>query len=98
MRPSQSRSSIELLLGALYFYVQIYADFSGYSDIAIGTGKLLGFRLSTNFRTPLFAKTAPEAWSRWHITLTKWFRDYVYRPLTFEKIGIVQYGGYFRLL
>jgi alginate O-acetyltransferase complex protein AlgI len=76
-----SLSGFELLLGSMLFYVQIYADFSGYSDIAIGTGKLLGFNLSTNFRTPLFAKTAPEAWSRWHITLTKWFRDYVYFPL-----------------
>ena len=76
-----SLSGFELVLGAMYFYIQIYADFSGYSDIAIGTGKLLGFKLSTNFRTPLFAKTAPEAWSRWHITLTKWFRDYVYFPL-----------------
>jgi alginate O-acetyltransferase complex protein AlgI len=81
----QSRSSMELLLGAIYFYIQIYADFSGYSDIAIGTGKVLGFRLSTNFRTPLFAKTAPEAWSRWHITLTRWFRDYVYRPLLLKN-------------
>ncbi len=76
-----SLSGFELLLGAMFFYIQIYADFSGYSDIAIGTGKLLGFKLSTNFRTPLFAKSAPEAWSRWHITLTKWFRDYVYFPL-----------------
>jgi len=77
----KSRSSLELLLGTFFFYIQIYADFSGYSDIAIGTGKLLGFNLSTNFRTPLFARTAPEAWSRWHITLTQWFRDYVYKPL-----------------
>jgi D-alanyl-lipoteichoic acid acyltransferase DltB (MBOAT superfamily) len=81
----QSRSSLELLLGTFFFYVQIYADFSGYSDIAIGTGKLMGFSLSTNFRTPLFAKTAPEAWSRWHITLTQWFKDYVYRPLLIQN-------------
>jgi alginate O-acetyltransferase complex protein AlgI len=80
-----SQSSLELLLGAIFFYVQIYADFSGYSDIAIGTGKLLGFQLSTNFRTPFFAKTPAEGWSRWHITLTQWFRDYVYTPLLLKN-------------
>lgn len=80
-----SLSSAELLLGAMFFYIQLYADFSGYSDIAIGTGKLLGFELSTNFQTPLFAKTAPDAWARWHITLTQWFKDYVYQPLLFKN-------------
>ncbi|MET3978618.1 alginate O-acetyltransferase complex protein AlgI [Mucilaginibacter sp. UYP25] len=78
-------SSLELLLGAMYFYIQIYCDFSGYSDIAIGTGKLLGFNLSTNFKTPFFAKTSREAWSRWNITLTAWFRDYVYMPLLYKN-------------
>jgi D-alanyl-lipoteichoic acid acyltransferase DltB (MBOAT superfamily) len=80
-----SFSSTELLLGAAFFYVQIYCDFSGYSDIAIGTAKLFGFKLSTNFKTPFFGKTTQEVWSRWNITLTKWFRDYVYMPLLFRN-------------
>jgi alginate O-acetyltransferase complex protein AlgI len=83
----QGQSSLTCLLGAIFFYVQIYADFSGYSDIAIGTGKLLGFQLSTNFRTPFFARTPAEGWSRWHITLTQWFRDYVYTPLLSKNRG-----------
>ncbi|MBS7564568.1 MBOAT family protein [Mucilaginibacter sp. Bleaf8] len=74
-------TSGELFKGMIFFVVQLYTDFSGYSDIAIGTGKLFGFKLVTNFRTPFFAKTIPEAWTRWHISLTTWFRDYVYLPL-----------------
>lgn len=74
-------SSPELLLGLMFFMIQLYTDFSGYSDIAIGVGKLLGFKLTTNFRTPFFAKTIPEFWARWHISLTSWFRDYVFMPM-----------------
>jgi alginate O-acetyltransferase complex protein AlgI len=77
----EQATSGELLKGTFYFAIQLYADFSGYSDIAIGTGKLFGFKLSTNFRTPFFAKSIPEAWSRWHISLTTWFRDYVFIPM-----------------
>ncbi|WP_342648066.1 MBOAT family O-acyltransferase [Mucilaginibacter sp. CSA2-8R] len=80
----ESFSSTELFLGAAYFYIQIYCDFSGYSDIAIGTAKLFGITLSTNFKTPFFGKTSQEVWSRWNITLTTWFRDYVYMPLLFR--------------
>lgn len=70
-----------LLLGIIYFSFQIYGDFSGYSDIAIGTAKLFGFNLMTNFDMPYFSKSIAEFWRRWHISLSTWFRDYVYIPL-----------------
>ena len=70
-----------LLLGAIYFAFQIYGDFSGYSDIAIGTGKLFGFTLMVNFRYPYFSRDIAEFWRSWHISLSTWFRDYVYIPL-----------------
>ena len=70
-----------LVLGILYFAIQIYCDFSGYSDIAIGTAKLFGFRLMTNFSFPYFSRDIGEFWRRWHISLSTWFRDYVYIPL-----------------
>lgn len=70
-----------LLYGAAIFSFQIYADFSGYSDIAIGTARLFGIRLSRNFDNPYLAASIPDFWRRWHITLTTWFRDYVYFPL-----------------
>jgi len=67
-----------LLLGAVYFSVQIYCDFSGYSDIAIGSSRLLGLDLMTNFNFPYLSKNIKEFWNRWHISLSSWFRDYVY--------------------
>jgi alginate O-acetyltransferase complex protein AlgI len=70
-----------LFLGATLFAFQIYADFSGYSDIAIGVAKLLGFDLMRNFNYPYFSKNIKEFWRRWHISLSSWFRDYVYFPL-----------------
>lgn len=70
-----------LLLGAVLFAFQIYGDFSGYSDVAVGLGKLLGFRLSRNFNSPYFSRTISEFWHRWHISLSTWFRDYLYIPL-----------------
>lgn len=69
------------LMAAVFFSFQIYADFSGYSDIAIGTGKLLGFDLLRNFSYPYFSRDIAEFWRRWHISLTSWFRDYLYIPL-----------------
>jgi len=87
-----------LVVGAILFAFQIYCDFSGYSDIAIGTARLFGFRLMTNFRYPYFARDIGEFWRRWHISLSTWFRDYVYIPLggsrgsavsTFRNISIV---------
>ena len=71
----------DLLLAAILFSFQIYADFSGYSDIAIGTAKLFGIKLSRNFNNPYFSRNVSEFWRRWHISLMSWFRDYVYIPL-----------------
>ncbi|MBB4080254.1 D-alanyl-lipoteichoic acid acyltransferase DltB (MBOAT superfamily) [Lewinella aquimaris] len=76
-----------LLLGALFFTFQIYGDFSGYSDIAIGTARLLGFDLMQNFAFPYFSRDIAEFWRRWHISLTTWFRDYVYIPLGGSRAG-----------
>ncbi len=70
-----------LVLGALFFTFQIYGDFSGYSDIAIGTSRLFGFDLMQNFNFPYFARDIAEFWRRWHISLSTWFRDYLYIPL-----------------
>lgn len=82
-----SADSLTLLYGATLFAMQIYADFSGYSDIAIGCAKLFGFRLSRNFAYPYLALSIPEFWRRWHISLTGWFRDYVYFPLGGSRRG-----------
>ena len=70
-----------LALGAVFFAFQIYSDFSGYSDIAIGTSRLFGFSSMKNFRVPYFSRDIAEFWRRWHISLTAWFRDYLYIPL-----------------
>ncbi len=74
-----------LLLGLIYFSFQIYCDFSGYSDIAIGTSKLFGFELMSNFKFPYFSRDVGEFWRRWHISLSTWFRDYLYIPLGGSK-------------
>lgn len=78
--PSQYGAST-LLFGALMFTFQIYGDFSGYSDIAIGTAKLFGIRLKRNFNVPYFSRNVAEFWKRWHISLNTWFVDYLYIPL-----------------
>lgn len=70
-----------LLLGGILFAIQIYCDFSGYSDIAIGTARLFGFNLMRNFAYPYFSRDIAEFWRRWHISLSTWFRDYLYIPL-----------------
>lgn len=70
-----------LWIGALFFTFQIYCDFSGYSDIAIGTARLFGINLKRNFNVPYFSRNIPEFWRRWHISLMTWFRDYIYFPL-----------------
>ena len=74
-----------LFLGLIYFSFQIYCDFSGYSDIAIGTSKLFGFNLMSNFRFPYFSRDIGEFWRRWHISLSTWFRDYLYIQLGGSK-------------
>jgi len=76
-----------LLLGAIYFAFQIYCDFSGYSDIAIGVSKLFGFELMSNFKFPYFSRNIGEFWRRWHISLSTWFRDYLYIPLGGSRNG-----------
>ena len=74
-------SGSTLLLGAILFSFQIYGDFSGYTDMAIGTARLLGFNLSRNFNYPYFSRDIAEFWRRWHISLTSWFKEYLYIPL-----------------
>ncbi len=76
-----------LLLGTYCFAFQIYCDFSGYSDIAIGTARILGFNLMENFKLPYLSKSIPEFWNRWHISLSQWFRDYVYIPLGGNRVS-----------
>lgn len=74
-------SGLTLFIGAIFFGFQIYGDFSGYSDIAIGTAKLFGFNLSQNFAFPYFSRDIAEFWRKWHISLSSWFKDYLYIPL-----------------
>lgn len=77
-----------LFLGAIFFTFQIYGDFSGYSDIAIGTSRLFGFNLMQNFAYPYFSRDIAEFWRRWHISLSTWFRDYLYIPLGGSRGGV----------
>lgn len=81
--PSVYSGSV-LMAGAFFFTIQIYTDFSGYSDMAIGLARLFGFELSKNFSFPYFSRSMPETWTRWHISLTTWFRDYLYVPLALK--------------
>jgi len=83
----QTHSGSTLLLAAIFFTFQIYGDFSGYSDIAIGTAKLFGIKLMRNFNVPYFSRDIAEFWRRWHISLTTWFRDYVYIPLGGSRVS-----------
>ena len=85
---SADYSGSTLVLGALFFTFQIYGDFSGYSDIAIGTSRLFGFDLMRNFNFPYFSRDIAEFWRRWHISLSTWFRDYLYIPLGGSKGGL----------
>ena len=84
---SSNYSGSTLILGALFFTFQIYGDFSGYSDIAIGTARLFGFDLMQNFAFPYFSRDIAEFWRRWHISLSTWFRDYLYIPLGGSRGG-----------
>ena len=83
---SADYSGSTLLLGAIFFTFQIYCDFSGYSDIAIGTSRLFGFNLRQNFAFPYFSRDIAEFWRRWHISLSTWFRDYLYIPLGGSRV------------
>lgn len=83
-------TSSTLVLGAMLFAIQIYGDFSGYSDMALGTARLLGFELLQNFRFPYFSRDIAEFWRRWHISLSSWFKDYLYIPLGGSREGMAK--------
>ena len=83
-----NHSGISVLLAAALFSLQIYCDFGGYSYIAIGCGKAMGFNLMTNFERPYMANSVSEFWRRWHISLSTWFKDYVYIPLGGNRCSI----------
>lgn len=84
---SEFQTGGTLLFATILFTVQIYADFSGYSDMAIGAAKFMGYDLQTNFKTPYFSQSITEFWKRWHITLSQWLMDYVYIPLGGSRTG-----------
>lgn len=83
-----SQNGLTLLVASVFYSFQIYCDFSGYSDIAIGASRIMGIDLMTNFRTPYLAKSISEFWSRWHISLSTWFRDYLYIPLGGNRVPV----------
>ena len=89
-------SSMHLLVGIIFYSFQIYCDFSGYSDIAIGLARILGFDFPDNFKTPYFSKNFSEFWKRWHISLSSWLQDYLYIPLGGNRNG--SFGSYFFIL
>ena len=89
-------TGISLLIAVVFFAFQIYCDFSGYSDIAIGAAEVMGFKLMKNFDRPYIARSISDFWRRWHISLSTWFKDYVYIPLGGSRIGI--YRGYLNLI
>lgn len=83
----QEFQGFSLVIASIFFSIQIYCDFSGYSDIAIGVSKLFGINLMKNFDSPYFSKSLREFWNRWHISLSTWFRDYVYIPMGGNRVG-----------
>lgn len=90
--PASCNSWMAALAGIAFAY-QVYCDFSGYSDIAIGTARLMGFKLMRNFQTPFLSSSQTELWKRWHISLSTWFRDYLYIPLGGNRVSILQWSG-----
>lgn len=90
-----SHSGITLIVATIFFAIQIYCDFSGYSDIAIGAARVMGFKLMTNFNRPYFAQNISEFWKRWHISLSTWFKDYLYISLGGNKVSVPRW--YFNL-
>jgi alginate O-acetyltransferase complex protein AlgI len=83
----ESYAGSSLLIASIFFTFQIYCDFSGYSDIAIGSAQCMGFKLMNNFNRPFFSKSIAEFWKRWHISLSTWFKDYVYLPLGGSRVS-----------
>ncbi len=90
-----SHSGTTLIVATIFFAIQIYCDFSGYSDIAIGAARVMGFKLMTNFNRPYFAQNISEFWKRWHISLSTWFKDYLYISLGGNKASVPRW--YFNL-
>ena len=93
---AEYHNGLTLALATVFFAFQIYCDFSGYSDIAIGAAKVMGFKLMNNFNRPYFARSISEFWKRWHISLSTWFRDYLYISLGGNRVSIPRW--YFNLL
>lgn len=87
-------SGVTLLVATIFYSFQIYADFSGYTDIAVGSAKVLGFNLTNNFNRPYFANSIKEFWNRWHITLSVWLRDYLFLPLAVSFTGMLKNAKY----
>ncbi|TGV04429.1 MBOAT family O-acyltransferase [Flavivirga rizhaonensis] len=83
-------NTVSLILGSVYFAFQIYGDFSGYSDMAIGIARLFGFNLKRNFNYPYFSRDIAEFWRNWHISLTTWFRDYLYIPMGGSRVSTIK--------
>ena len=90
-----SQNGLSLLVATIFYSFQIYCDFSGYSDIALGAAKVMGFKLMDNFKTPYFSKSISEFWKRWHISLSSWFKDYLYISLGGNRVSIPRW--YFNL-
>ena len=88
-------AGLSLIIATVFFSFQIFCDFSGYSDIAVGTGKVLGFRLMENFDRPYHSRSISEFWKRWHISLSSWFKDYLYIPLGGNRVAVPRW--YFNL-
>lgn len=91
----EAHNGTTLLIATIFFAFQIYCDFAGYSNIAIGAARIMGFDLMTNFRRPYFSTNIGEFWHRWHISLSTWFRDYVYIPLGGNRVGVTR--NYFNI-
>ena len=91
-------SGSTLLLGAFFFSIQLYADFSGYSDMAIGFSRLIGFKITKNFNFPFFSQNIAEFWRKWHISLTSWLTEYVFSPLNFKFRHLGKRGLVFAIL
>jgi alginate O-acetyltransferase complex protein AlgI len=83
-------NGVSLTIGTVFFAFQIYCDFSGYSDIAIGAARVMGFNLMKNFNRPYFSKSISEFWTRWHISLSTWFKDYLYIPLGGNRVAVAR--------
>ncbi|MGM5481611.1 MAG: MBOAT family O-acyltransferase [Nanobdellota archaeon] len=83
---------VSLVLATVFFAIQVFADFSGYCDIALGVARMMGFRLTDNFRNPFSSRSIADFWRRWHITLSYWFRDYVYIPLGGSKVSNIKWA------